>query len=484
MPIAVMQNDKCNLSMKHVFLKKHCHKAVSVAMHFHHHLIHSGELIVILMATVIGFIFAWSGSLPNNTSLEYPLQRVSTLECRATARDVMTGTNCKINLPIIEDANYEKYENKKTYRDIYTALRWAPYNDTWNQYSGAHDWVDMATAKWTPLYSIWEGKIFYAWRQDGYGNVVKIEYIVDGEHVFAVYWHMDTMDVVKWDIVKKWQKIWTVWNSGNTFWALWWYHVHFEIAKDNGGRPMYAFLWCSDLKKWTYQIIMNGLCRNELVNHSYDPIEFIEKYKDIAKPAERTTSTWKTTNVTIDGWQNDKIIINEKIALNEDIKPKVEIETKPKVEIEVKQKIETTETPIKVEVKKNDSEIITWWNKSGENLIEFDISKTSEWIKHFLNQWDIRLELSGYNRVIKIGEELNLDINVYSKKDWSRFVGLLKYALGFITTNKNIETDMVNVQLIKSIWTKLVIKGMKTWKTTIIINLGWEKIWKLEIEVK
>jgi hypothetical protein len=55
-------------------------------------------------------------------SLEYPLQRVSILECRTTAWDEMTGSNCKINLPIIENANYKKYEKKVTYRDIYTVL--------------------------------------------------------------------------------------------------------------------------------------------------------------------------------------------------------------------------------------------------------------------------------------------------------------------------------------------------------------------------
>lgn len=447
------------------------HKIVWLFAHLNHHMIHVWELVVVIFATLSGLIFAGASSLPNNTSLEYPLQRVSTLECRTTAREEMTWSNCKINLPIIEDANYEKYENKKTYRDIYTTLWGASYNDSWNQYSGAHDWVDIASAKWTPLYSIWEGKIYYAGRQNGYGNVVKIEYIVDGEHVFAVYWHMDTMIVKKDDIVKKWQQIWTVWNSGNTFWALWWYHVHFEIAKDNAGRPMYAFLWCSDLNKWTYQIIMNGLCRTELVTHSYDPIEFIEKYIEVTKPNSRATSTWKNITEIVDKWNIEKPIVNEeKVAINDEKEDTKEI-------------IKPVESDKSTDGNTNNIESWTWSNTW--NLVELDFSKTSEALKHFASQRNLEITMSGWNNgIIWIWDKLILEINVSDKKDSSKFVWLLKYVIGFITTNKNIETDIVNLQLIKSSWTKITIEWKKAWKTTLIINLAWEKIWKLNIEVK
>lgn len=465
MPIMFMKNSKCNTwikyNIKHGFCKKYCDKTIWAFMHFNNLLIHSWELVVILLATVFWIIFAGSTSLPNNTSLDYPLQRVSILECRTTAWDEMTSSNCKINLPIIENANYKKYEKKVTYRDIYTVLWWAPYNDTWNQYSWAHGWVDIATAKWTPLYSIWEGKVYYAWWQDWYGNVVKIEYIVDGEHVFAVYWHMDKITVEKWDIVKKWEKIWTVWNSGNTFWALWWYHLHFEIVKDNSGRPMYSFLGCSDLNKWTYKVIMNGLCRSELMINSYDPIAYIEKYREISKPADWSVSTWETTNELIDKWKNDTVVRSGKVALNNE----TEVEDTKEIEEEYNKDLSLT-------------------IETGKNLIELDFNKVSRWLKHFISQRNIELDLSGGNNTIKIWDELNLNINVYNKKDWSRFVWLLKYSLGFITSNKNIETDLVNVQLIKSVWNNLVIKGRKIWKTTIIINFWWEKIWKLDIEVK
>lgn len=473
-------NHRIKYRLNHRLQKHICHinnrNVVWFFDHLNHNMIHIWELLVIVFVTLSGLIFAGASSLPNNTSLDYPLQKVSTLECRTIAWEEMTWGNCKINLPRIEDANYERYENKKIYKDIYTVLWWAPYNDSRNQYSGAHDWVDIASAKWTPLYSIWEGKVYYAGRQNGYGNVVKIEYIVDGEHVFAVYWHMDIMIVKKDDIVKKWQQIWTVWNSGNTFWLLWWYHVHFEIAKDNSGRPMYAFLWCSDLNKWTYQIIMNGLCRKDLIKNSYDPIEFIEKYMETSKPNVRATSTGKNTSELIDKWNTEKpIVVNkENVAIND-----TKDETK-----------ETVEEVIKpVESDKSTSEISdnvpSWTWSNTWNIIELDFGKTSDYLKHFASQRNIEILMSWTNNgIIWIWEKLILEINVSNKKESSKFAWLLKYALGFITTNKNIETDMTNIQLIKSSWTKLVIEWKKVWKTTLIINLAGEKIGKLNIEVK
>jgi hypothetical protein len=147
--------------------------------------------------------------------------------------------------------------------------------------------------------------------------------------------------------------------------------------------------------------------------------------------------------------------------------------------------VKVIEKPTKVEIKDNNPEVIKW-NETGDNSIELDFSKTSEWLKHFISQRKIEITTTGWStdKSIWIWEKLILDIKVSNKKDLTIFVWLLKYALGFITTNKNIETDVVNIQLIKSSGTKLTIEGKKVWKSTLIINFGWEKIWKLNIEVK
>ena len=312
----------------HARLHKHIHKHVARhinAVHRHvsriyrlhthvkHIWIHLWELIVVWFFAFFSLMHAWnSWSLPNNTSFSYPLRQVSTLECRTQYFEDM-DESCKINLPIIKWANYSTYMKNTTYRSIYTTLRAAPYSDTWNQEIWAHAWIDIATARWTPLYSIWNWVVYSAWRNSAYGNLVRIKYIYDGEIIYWVYAHMDTIEVEAWQSVTKWQKIWTVWNSGNTTWALWWYHVHFEIDKDNWWRPAYSYTNCSDLSKWHYKIIQNWLCRDELFKYQYDPIKILEWipkseadkptiYSTVKEEKDEPENTWNQSNVVVNTW--------------------------------------------------------------------------------------------------------------------------------------------------------------------------------------
>lgn len=85
-------------------------------------------------------------NLPNNTTLVYPLYKVSTLDCRSQLFSSLSES-CKIKLPIIHGADYVTYQNEKTYTDIYTVLRGASYTYQWDQAVGAHYAVDIATAK-------------------------------------------------------------------------------------------------------------------------------------------------------------------------------------------------------------------------------------------------------------------------------------------------------------------------------------------------
>ena len=316
----------------HERLHKHLHKHIAKHIHFvHRHLyrvnrlhahvkhiwIHLWELIVIWIFAFFSLMHAWnSWSLPNNTSFWYPLKQVSTLECRTQYFEDM-DESCKINLPIIRWANYAAYMHNTTYRSIYTTLRAAPYSDTWNQEIWAHAWIDIATARGTPLYSIWNGVVYSAGWNSSYGNLVRIKYIYNWEIVYWVYAHMDTIEVEVWQAVTRWQKIWTVWNTGNTTWALWWYHVHFEIDKDNWWRPAYSYTNCKDLDKWHYKIIQNGLCRTELFKYQYDPIKILEwiPKSEADKPTiystvndnnnESTqTNTWNQTTVIAENTWN------------------------------------------------------------------------------------------------------------------------------------------------------------------------------------
>lgn len=261
---------------KHIhFIHRHYSRVKRIHEHVHHIFVHIGELIAVWVFTFFGLMHAWSASLPNNSSFTYPLQKVSTVDCRTLYRWDMPDS-CKINLPIIRGANYIAYAGNSLYRSIYTTLWAAPYSSTWDQTAWAHAGVDIATARGTPIYSIWNGVVFYAWRNSSYGNVIKVKYVYKWEVIYAVYAHLDTIEVSAGDTVTRWQKIWTTWNSGNTFGALGWYHLHFEIDKDNGWRPAYSYTNCADVSKWHYTIIQNWLCRQELFKYQYDPIRVLE----------------------------------------------------------------------------------------------------------------------------------------------------------------------------------------------------------------
>ncbi len=252
------------------------HKHFRIAHHSHHNIVHFGELVLVMLVGCMSWMFAGWVWLPGNNSFIYPLQQVSTIDCRTQQREQM-DTSCKINLPHITKANYDQFKKSTTHRQIYTVLRAAPYKAWRDQNIWAHAGVDIATARGTPLYSIGDGQITYAGRQNGYGNVVKIKYLFKGHYIHAVYAHMDTIQVEAGQKISAGQQVWTVGNSWTTFWALGWFHVHFEITKDNHGRPMYGYNECPDLKKWHMAIIQEWLCREQLLNNHYDPIVLFEQ---------------------------------------------------------------------------------------------------------------------------------------------------------------------------------------------------------------
>lgn len=83
--------------------------------------IYAGEIAVVAILGFVTLIFGNTSSLPNNSELVYPLDQVSTLECRTQTRSAMPE-ECKIQLPLIQGAKYANYAENKDYTDIYTVL--------------------------------------------------------------------------------------------------------------------------------------------------------------------------------------------------------------------------------------------------------------------------------------------------------------------------------------------------------------------------
>ncbi len=491
------------------------------AAHTSHWLAHIWELIVVWLFTFFWLMHAWSASLPNNSSFSYPLQKVSTVDCRTLYWEDMADS-CKISLPIIHGANYTAYAWNSLYRSIYTTLWWAPYSDTWDQVNWAHAWVDIATARGTPVYSIWNGVVYTAWRNSSYGNVIKVKYVYKWEIVYWIYAHLDTIDVKAGDTVTRWQKIGTTGNTWNTFGALWWYHLHFEIDRDNGWRPAYSYTNCEDVSKWHYTIIQNGLCRKELFKYQYDPIRVLEW---VAMPTlesmsnvqnEEIVETWSIDDIEniISTWDSNENLSND-AENNENTENNVEDSHESAQQTQWDNSISTGTVPENNNQNNNPQPTVPENNNQNNNpqptvpennnqtnnsqneiptqnkdpeVITLDFGKLTNLNKHFMTQRDVEMKSKLNVRSLSVWETVTIDIEVFKKwtsenrayySEW-----VLKVPFEFINNNDNISLNINSLQLLSKWKAKVEITGLTPWSSAVVLKIWWEKIWVLNINVR
>ncbi len=202
----------------------------------------------------------------------YPLKEVSkpTVKCKYSPWSTL-GPSCKISLPKLTPADYKKYLNNLTYRRIYTVLWWATYKYGWDQGYGSHEGVDIATSLWTPVYSIWPGKVVFAGWKKWRGKVVVIQHKVNWKYIYSNYAHLNKIFVKFWQYVKEWQKIWEVWHTGFSIGN----HLHFQIDTNEwiSTHPFW-FKYCARWRS-TMQITNDNKCLNELTHNTVDPLKFL-----------------------------------------------------------------------------------------------------------------------------------------------------------------------------------------------------------------
>ncbi len=232
-------------------------------------------------------------------TIVFPIQEISKLECRFQDFDTLSS-NCKTELPELKTKDYKKYAKKNQgyndYTRIYTVLWGASYKYGWDQWNGGHQWVDIATAKGTPVYSMADGTVIVANTQMSWGKIISIEHTIDGKKIVSDYAHLSAIDVKKWQKVKAGDKIgevWSTWNStGN--------HLHFQIDFD---APFYPYYYDFGACPYSYyEITEKWVCFDELAAHTIDPLLFFETNGTILEKvsipntsATKTTSTKKKT---------------------------------------------------------------------------------------------------------------------------------------------------------------------------------------------
>lgn len=205
-----------------------------------------------------------------SANLVYPIQEMSKVDCRF--QDFSTLWNdCKMTLPILNTQDYTKYKNDyNLYRRVYTILWWSTYNYGWDIWNWWHSGVDIASSKWTPVYSIADWKIVQAGFIFWWWNNIKILHTINGRTIYSNYSHLNKINVKVWDKILSWEKIWEVWSTGNSSWN----HLHFQIdLAVSWTWPRYR----SNCSIKNYDSIINSnICYSQLATNTIDPLLFLE----------------------------------------------------------------------------------------------------------------------------------------------------------------------------------------------------------------
>ncbi len=219
----------------------------------------------ILLLTIVS-------SLSLSFSWNYPLKEVSKpiWSCKFANWNTL-GKDCKMMLPKLKPEDYKKYVNNLTYRRIYSVLWASSYKYWWDQWYWSHEWVDIATSLWTPVYSIWNWKVVYAWTRKWRWKVIVIRHKVKWKYFYSVYAHLYRIFVSFWQIVKWNQKIWEVWHSWNSIWN----HLHFQIDLNQSISQHPRWFWNCAKWKSIMSITNNTYCLKELKEHTIDPLKFL-----------------------------------------------------------------------------------------------------------------------------------------------------------------------------------------------------------------
>lgn len=250
------------------------------------------SLLSLLLVNTLNPITALEAS--SNSDIIYPLKEISKLECRFNDFSELSS-DCKQDLPILKTSDYQKYSTQNgwynDYTRLYTVLWWSSYTYGWDVWNGWHMWVDIATAKWTPVYAISEGTVIIASELNMLWNTVAIKHTINWKEVVSSYSHMSLIDAKKWDKVKAWTKIWEVWSTWNSTGN----HLHFQIDIDTSSPP--AYYSYESCPYSYYKISEEWVCFGELEKLTVDPLAFLET-KGAALSNITTTSTSSSTKNT------------------------------------------------------------------------------------------------------------------------------------------------------------------------------------------
>lgn len=228
--------------------------------------------LVILITFIVSTTFTFDVRAGSDKII-FPIKEISKLKCRFNDFDTLKS-DCKRTIPILKTKDYTKYVTQNwgynEYTRIYTVLWWASYKYGWDVGQGWHSWLDIATAKGTPVYNIADWIVIVSKNDPSWWKVVSVKHKIRWKEIISNYSHLSKINVKKWQKINVWTKIWEVGNTGNSTGN----HLHFQIDLANKFHPYY-YNWKKCPYSY-YKITETGVCYNELTTNTLDPIEFLE----------------------------------------------------------------------------------------------------------------------------------------------------------------------------------------------------------------
>lgn len=107
----------------------------------------------------------------------------------------------------------------------YISSKFGKRTDPFTKRPAHHNGVDISTERGTPVYATAKGKVIFAKRTPGLGNLVIVDH---GLGYRTIYGHLDRIIAVKGQTVERWQEIGKVGNTGRSTAP----HLHYEVHKN------------------------------------------------------------------------------------------------------------------------------------------------------------------------------------------------------------------------------------------------------------
>lgn len=454
-------------------------------------------------------LFATMNPLKTNASSNkviYPLKQVSKLNCRFIEFDKLSS-NCKQDLPILNTKDYKKYATLNWwYNDFtrfYTVLWASSYKYGWDVWNGWHIWVDIATSKWTPVYSIADWTVIKSKKGIMEWNLISIKHNINWRYIVSNYLHLSKRLVKVWDKIKVWTKIWEVGSTWNSTWN----HLHLQIDLKTPFHPYYY-----DYNKCPfsyYKISENWLCFDELSKNTIDPLLFLETKWAVLNNIQTTTYTKTNSNSedlsifdrTVYIWYSKNDIkkvqeIFKKIwAYNWPISWDYKDIEKSVIAYQIKNKLISnkntywagrfgpkTRYTVKKEYLKLDSKIrnkteitkVKTTKKiqkiSRKNLLSREEIEKRE-VNNFLKKYKIELNFVNKTANIKKWTTEILKLKVTDKKG-KLFKWNMPWSMTFVVNSEKVSIFPTKLFYFKDGKRDIYLKGINEWSTNLYIKVG------------